>query len=311
MIEPLLLFLLGMAVLLYGADKVVDAGSELALYYGVSTFFVGVTVISIGTSIPEITTSVFSAVYGAGDIVVGNIIGSETAQITLAIGIVALIGTITASRRNVMVYGGGMVVAMVIMMLTLTDGIVMRSEGVLMMLTYVFFIYHLYTTEGGEEVMEELDGRERPEKAVPWIVAGIIMVIAGGHLMVSYGIELAQLFDIPQYLIGFLTGLGTTIPEIAIAGLAVHRGRAGISAGSLFGSNITDPVFSLGAGAVVAEVSVADPGAVMASATYMLLVSLIVVGLFYWQEEVDRRTAILCILLYLPSFFVDTIVQLL
>ena len=93
-------FLVGLTLLLVGADRTVDAAADLALYYGLSAFFIGVTIISIGTSIPEMTTSVFSALYGAGDLLVRNIVGSETAQITLAIGVVALISRIEADRLS-------------------------------------------------------------------------------------------------------------------------------------------------------------------------------------------------------------------
>lgn len=299
------LFLAGMAILLYGANRIVESGSKLALYYGVSTFFIGVTIVSIGTSIPEIATSIFSALYGAGDIVVGNIVGSETAQITLAIGIVALIAPVVAERKNVMIYGGGMILAMIIMILTLEDGVIIRSEGFLMMFSYVFFVYHLYTTEGGEEVVDEVDGdAEKPARTVPWIVAGIVMVIVGGHLMVTNGMAMAHVLGVPEYLIGLLSGLGTTLPEIAVAGLAAKRGVAGISAGALLGSNITDPVFSLGAGALVADVAVSNVSSVMLSMWYMLAVATFVIALFYWRKRIGRKEAILCILLYLPTFII-------
>ena len=131
MLLPAASLLTGLTLLLIGADRMVDAAAELALYYGLSSFFIGVTIVSIGTSIPEMTTSLYGAWYGAGDMVVGNIAGSETAQITLAVGIVAIIAPIVARRRNVLIYGGGMVLAMVIMLLTLEDDVVSRSEGVL------------------------------------------------------------------------------------------------------------------------------------------------------------------------------------
>lgn len=303
--QPLLLFVAGMALLLYGAHRVVHDGSRLALYYGVSTFFIGITVISIGTSVPEMATSMFSAWYGAGDIVVGNIVGSEIAQITLAIGIVALIAPIVATRKNVMVYGGGMLVAMIIMILVLEDGVIIRSEGFLMMFSYVFFLYHMYTTEGGEEVVEDVDGEPwNPVRAVPGLLLGLALVAVGGHLMVTNGVEVARLLNVPEYLIGLLSGLGTTLPEIGVAGLAAYRGKDGISAGSILGSNITDPVFSLGIGTLVADIAVTDPSGVLLSAGYMFAVSTLVIGMFYWQEGIDKHAAILCILLYLPTFFV-------
>jgi len=299
------LFLLGLALLVVGADRAVRAAAELALFYGVSAFFVGVTVISVGTSVPEMTTSVYGALYGAGDVVVGNIVGSETAQITLAIGIVALISPIVTGRRNVMTYGGAMVLAMVIMVLTLDDGVVGRSEGVLMMLAYVQFVYILYTSEGGEEVTEEvIEGADRPSRTLPWIVLGLAMVVVGGHLLVTGGVGIGRSVGVSEYTIGLLAGLGTTAPEIVVAGVAAREGSGGISVGAILGSNITDPVFSLGIGALVADVAVADVAAVSASMTYMIVVSIVVLGLFYWREGIDRRAAVVCMALYVPSFLI-------
>ena len=295
-------FLLGLTLLLVGADRTVDAAAELALYYGVSAFFIGVTIVSIGTSIPEMTTSVYAARYGAGDLLVGNIVGSETAQITLAIGIVAIVSEIEAERRNVLVYGGAMVLAMIIMILVLEDGRIVRSEGFLMMIAYVAFIHDLYSHEGGEEVTSEVvEGQTPLRDAAPWIVIGITLVAVGGHLLVTNGVAIARVFDVPAYLVGLLTGLGTTTPEIAVASLAARRGRAGISVGSLLGSNITDPVFSLGIGALFFDVTVENVATLWPSITYMFVASAAVLTLFYWRRGIDRRMAIVCLALYLPT----------
>ena len=297
------LFLVGLAALVAGADRAVTAAGDLALYYGVSTFFVGVTLVSVGTSVPEMVTSVYAAYYGAGDLVVGNIVGSETAQITLAIGVVALIAPFVTPRRNVLVYGTAMILAMIVMLLTLDDGVVVRSEGFLMMLAYVQFVYTLYTNEGGEEIAEEvLEEPRTPRDSLPWILGGLLLVVVGGQLMVTNGVALARLAGIPEYVIGLLTGLGTTMPEIVVAGIAAHEGQGGISVGAILGSNITDPVFSLGVGALFFDVVVDDVAALGPSLGYMLGVSIVVLGLFYWREGIDRRAAVVCLLLYFPTF---------
>lgn len=301
MLEQVLIFVLGVAVLLFGADRLVDGAVSLGKTYGLSTFFIGVTVISIGTSIPEIAVTLVSALNGAGDIVVGNIIGSETAQITLAVGIVALISPIKSKRKDVMLYGGSMTAAMVIMLFAIESGTVTAMESVFMMLTYLFFIYFMYTSEGGEEVVED-GGAEIVSHPYVWVLLGLILVPAGAHFMVDSGIILAEEIGIPQFVIGQLTGIATTVPEIAVAGLAAYRGTAGISAGSLLGSNITDPLFSLGVAGFVADVVIQDLAAVMTAGIYMVSVSSIVVLLWSWQEGIDRPTAILCILLVIPSF---------
>jgi cation:H+ antiporter len=305
MLAEIALFLVGLAALVAGADRAVTSAGDLALHYGVSPFFIGVTVISVGTSVPEMVTSVYAAYYGAGDLVVGNIVGSETAQITLAIAVVAFIAPVVAERRNVLVYGTAMVLAMVIMLLVLDDGFIGRSEGLLMMLAYVQFIYTLYTNEGGTEITEEVIEEPRsPRETLPWILGGLALVVGGGQLMVTNGVALAELVGLPEYLIGVLTGLGTTMPEVVVAGIAAYEGRSGISIGSILGSNITDPVFSLGIGAVFFDVRLADLAAVQPSLVYMLAVSIAVLGLIYWRRGVDRRGAVVCLLLYLPTFVV-------
>jgi cation:H+ antiporter len=298
-----LLFLGGLAALVAGADRSVTAAGDLALYYGVSPFFIGVTLISIGTSVPEMVTSVYAAYYGAGDLVVGNIVGSETAQITLAIAVVAFIAPFVTKRRDVLIYGSAMILAMIIMLLTLDDGVIGRSEGFLMMLAYLQFIYTLYTNRGGEEIAEEVIEEPRtPRETFPWIVGGLLLVVVGGQLMVTNGVAIARLLGIPEYLVGLLTGLGTTLPEIVVAGIAAHEGRGGISVGAILGSNITDPVFSLGVGALFFDIVVDDISTLQPSLTYMLVVSILVLGLFYWREGIDRKAAVVCLLLYVPTF---------
>jgi cation:H+ antiporter len=304
-IVALSLFAAGLALLVFGADRAVTSAGDLALYYGVSPFFIGVTLISVGTSVPEMVTSIYAAYYGAGDLVVGNIVGSQTAQITLAIAVVAFIAPFVTDRRDVLVYGTAMILAMIIMLLTLDDGVIGRSEGFLMMLAYTQFIYTLYTNEGGEEIAEEVIEEVRsPRTTFPGIVGGLALVVIGGQLMVTNGVTLARLAGISEYLIGLLTGLGTTLPEIVVAGIAAREGRGGISVGSILGSNITDPVFSLGIGALFFDVELADVGALQGSLVYMVAVSVLVLALFYWREGIDRKAAVVCLLLYLPTFLV-------
>jgi cation:H+ antiporter len=303
MLLETLLFAGGLAALVAGADRAVTAAGDLALYYGVSPFFIGVTLVSIGTSVPEMVTSVYAAYYGAGDLVVGNIVGSELAQITLAIAVVAFIAPFVTERRDVLVYGSAMILAMIIMLLTLDDGVVGRSEGFLMMLAYLQFVYTLYTNRGGEEVAAEVIEEPRtPRETYPWIVGGLLLVGVGGHVMVTNGVAIARLAGVPEFLLGLLTGLGTTLPEIAVAGIAAHEGRGGISVGAILGSNITDPVFSLGVGALLFDVAVTDIQSLQLPLAYMLVASVVVLALFYWREGIDRRAAVVCLVLYAPTF---------
>lgn len=274
---------------------------QIALHFGVSALFVGVTVIAIGTSIPEMTTSMFASYYGAGDIVVGNVVGSEVAQITLGIGVVALAAPLVVERASTRFYGAAMLAAMGVMIWAIWDGVLFWWEGAAMAALYTLFVYALYARQRVDIPLAE-DRGETPWKAVVWIVAGVVMVVVGGHLLVTYGVEVARVVGVPEYVVGLLTGLGTTMPEIVVATIASYRGRGGIGVGALLGSNITDPLLSLGLGGIVATVRPADPAGVLLSAGYMIAATATVLGLMYWRKGMPRWGGVICVALYVPAF---------
>lgn len=126
-------------------------------------------------------------------------------------------------------------------------------------------------------------------------------MIVGGHLLVTGARGVAAAIGVPTYLLGLLTGLGTTTPEIVVAALAVRCERGGIAVGTLFGSNITDPLFSLGVCAAVAPIAVENLEATLLSVGYMLVVSTAVALPFYRRDETGRLTGVGCLLLYVPA----------
>lgn len=295
----LLSVLVGVGTLVYGGDRVVDGAAALSRHVGVSTFFVGVTVVAIGSSLPEIATSIYAAAYGSGNLVVGHIVGSATAQITLGIGVVALASPLTVAGRKTTLYGAGMLAAMAVMWVALRSGAVSQREGVAMVALYLVFLAGLVEHEDYAERVVEADLSVR--LAVWYVGFGLAFVVAGGHLLVTGGETLAVETGVPSYLVGLVTGLGTTAPEIAVALIAMRRDRDGIAVGTLFGSNITDPLFSLGIGAALAGVQVTGVGGILDSVAYMTAASAGVLALVYTQERIGRRTALACIVLYVPT----------
>lgn len=303
MLADALTLLLALVVLVYGAQRAVAAAGTLAHAVGVSTFFVGVTVVAVGSSLPEIATSAYASAYGAGDVVVGHIVGSATSQITLGVGLVAATTPLVAERSQLRTYGGGMLVAMGVMAAVLLSGEVTRLEGAGMAALYVAFVATRYDGEEFDGHVERRLARvDHPRAAVVWLTVGIALVAAGGHLLVTSAESLARSLGVPTVLVGLVTGLGTTVPEIAIAVLAVRRDEAGIAVGTLLGSNITDPLFSLGVGAAVDGIAVVDPTGTMRATAYMVAVSALVVGYFYARGRLGRPAGVACAALYLPTF---------
>ncbi|SDX91380.1 sodium:calcium antiporter [Halopenitus persicus] len=305
MLSTVLLLLLGLAALIYGGETVVDGASGLAHGLGVTRLFVGVTVVAVGTSLPEIATAVYSGIYGAPEFLVGHIVGSATSQITVGVGIVALVSPLVLDRAKLRLYGGGMLVGMTLMVAVIRSGRATRPEGAVLVGSYVLFLALTYQEM---ELHESAARRVRADASVARTVArlggGLALLVVGGHFLIVNGREVAVALGVPQLLIGLLTGLGTTLPEIAVAALAVSKDRHGIAVGTLFGSNVTDPLFSFGIGVLVSGFTFADVDFVLGSALYMLVVSTLVVGVFFVRSEVGRAEAAACIALYLPTFLV-------
>lgn len=300
MLASVALLVVGVGMLVFGGDRAVEGTSALARRYGVSTFFVGITVVAVGSSLPEIATSIYGSVYGAGDLVVGHVVGSATSQITLGIGVVALVTPLVVSREKVAAYGGGMLAAMTVMgVVVATGGGVTHAEGVVACALYVGFLALLYEHEDYEGLAERTSDTTRARDALRTVV-GLALVVAGGHVLVSSGRALAVEAGVPAYLVGVVTGLGTTLPEITVAVLAVRRDREGIAVGTLLGSNITDPLFSLGIGAAVGGLAVT--GSVLLPIAYMTAVSAVVLAVLARDGPVSRPGALVCLVLYLPSF---------
>ncbi|GAD51769.1 LOW QUALITY PROTEIN: K+-dependent Na+/Ca+ exchanger related-protein [Halarchaeum acidiphilum MH1-52-1] len=302
MLTSLALLSAGLLALVYGADRVVAAAAGLAEHAGVSALFVGVTVVAVGSSVPEIATAAYAALYGAGTLAVGHIVGSATAQITLGIGLVAVVSPLTVPRNRLAVYGGGMLGAMAVMLAVTVSGVVTRVEGVVMCACYLGFLAVVVDRTDFADHATDHDGIHEPRRAVAWLACGLALVLVGGHLLVTEGRAFALAVGLPSYFVGAITGLGTTIPEIVVALQAVREGESGIAVGTLLGSNVTDPLFSLGFGAAVGGLHVAHVHRILSPAAYMLAVSALVVAVFALRPTMGRRTGLVVAALYLPTF---------
>jgi cation:H+ antiporter len=295
----------GLLLLVYGSDRTVASASAFAHALGVSTLFIGITIVAVGSSLPEIATSIYGSVYDTGDFVVAHIVGSATSQITLGIGILALTASLSFERRTVYRYGTGMVAAMAIMLVGVWGGRISRLLGAVMVVLYAFFLLFRFEHDGYQQSVES---RVESDRSVPRLivqfVVGIAMVIVGGHLLITGARGVAVELGVPWYLLGVVTGLGTTIPEIAIGASSIYHDEESIAIGTLLGSNITDPLFSLGIGAAVGTIVIDDPQVAVVGTAYMLAASAIVLLLAYWRETFGRAEGILCVLLYLPTYLV-------
>jgi len=302
----IVLFFVGLVALLWGADKLVDNAKYIANKFGVHPIIIGLTILSIGTSIPEIATSIISFTTGHADVAMGNIIGSELVQITLILALVALFRPLKGDRKQVIFYGISMLVAIGAALFVISDGYTTWFEGLALITLYVIFIMYVFHRDHSQF---EKEGKvtakvtKKTSNIVLMIIFGLVLTIVGSKLLLNSTVNMANYFGISEFIISvFIVGLGTSIPELVVSAIAAYKGQSAMSVGNLLGSNITDPTLSFGMGMIFAGKTAVNPAAT-SSIIFLLVVCLLVVSLFAWRRKFGRASAIFAILLYITSFF--------
>jgi cation:H+ antiporter len=300
------LFVLGLVALLWGAERLVDASTTVAKKAGVSPLIIGITILSVGTSLPEIATSIVSFVTGHADVAMGNIIGSELVQITLILGLVALIRPLQGERKEIIFYGASMLGAVFLALLVVQDNVIHWYEGLFLCVAYCLFLFFVVRKDRNKLEKEHIDeaAAKRPwSKLIMFIILGFVLTIVGSKIMVDSSVNIAYYFNVSEYVIAvFLVGLGTSIPELVVSGIAAWKKEYGMSVGNILGSNITDPTFSFGFGALFVGSAALNPVAGK-SILILMAIFVIVLGIFAFKKKISRVEALFIILLYIGSFW--------
>ncbi len=303
MLENVAYFIIGVAILIKGSDWIVDGAKALARRFSLPQMFVGLTITSVGTSIPEIATSMFAAWNGASGIAIGNIVGSCFVQITLILGVVGLVREMDVERTAVHRDGPFMILAMLILAVTMADRVVSRMEGIVLVLIYVGYLLGLFLwgrTPDKEEEDEEL-------ASTWWLVPGLVAVPIGANLFVKSAMAIAQYFSVSETLIGLtLVSVGTSLPELTVSVMALRRGATALSVGNLIGSNITDPLLSLGSCAAIRDLTV-EHGILEFNIPLTLLAYVLAICYFHTEHRLTRRESMALVIVYILFLVVNVL----
>lgn len=303
MLENIAYFIIGVAILIKGSDWIVDGAKALARRFSLPQMFVGLTITSVGTSIPEIATSMIAAWNGASGIAVGNIVGSCFVQITLILGIVGLVREMDVESTAVHRDGPIMILAMLILAATMMDRVVSRMEGIVLVLIYVGYLLALFLwgrTPDKEEEDEEL-------ASTWWLVPGLVAVPIGADLFVKSAMAIAQYFSVSETLIGLtLVSVGTSLPELTVSVMALRRGATSLSVGNLIGSNITDPLLSLGLGAAIRDLAV-EHGILEFNIPLTILSYVLAICYFHTERRLTRRESMALVIVYILFLVVNVL----
>lgn len=253
----------GLAVLVKGADWFVDGAAGLAKKFGIPELVIGLTIVAMGTSLPEAAVSITGALKGSAGIAIGNVVGSNICNILLILGVTTAITSLRIQQSTIryeipfMIFISGVLLAM-----GMSGGVITRMEGgVLWGLFVVYLIYLKFLTDKTPEPGEPKDKGELPSvgKCVGLIILGAAMIIYGSDLAVQGAKTLARLFGLSDRLIGLtIVAIGTSLPELAASAVAALKGNAGIAVGNIVGSNIFNILFVLGTTTLIVPVRFAE-----------------------------------------------------
>ncbi|MBT3479524.1 MAG: calcium/sodium antiporter [Candidatus Marinimicrobia bacterium] len=241
----------GTVMLFYGAEWIVKGSSGIAQRLGISPLVVGLTVVAFGTSLPELIVSIIASMEGSSSIAVGNVVGSNIANVGLVLGLSALIFPISVNydhlKRDMFIY----LCACALFILFAFDGRLSRFEGTILFISLIFYILLcIKNPHTGESKTEKPQGKTF--SLVLFVIAGILLLAFGADLFVDGAIFLARFIGVSEIVIGMtVVAFGTSLPELATSAMAAFRNESAISVGNIIGSNIFNILSVLGLASII------------------------------------------------------------
>ena len=257
MILQILLLCLGFVFLVKGADFFVNGAAGIAAKLGIPQLIVGLTIVAMGTSLPEAAVSITSGLKGNAGITIGNVVGSNIMNVFVILGITAVI-TNVAIQKSTLYYEIPFMILVTLLMIFfgMTRQAVSFVEGVIFWILFLIYLGYLFVMAKKGNDQEEAEAKDNPVwKCMLLMVIGGILVVKGSDFAVSGATEIARYFGMSERFIGLtIVALGTSLPELVTSVTAARRGNAGIAIGNIVGSNIFNILFVIGTTALICTV---------------------------------------------------------
>lgn len=281
-------FAASVGLLWIGAELFVSNATRVARRFGLSELVIGLTVVAVGTSAPEVAVSVDAALVGNGDIALANVIGSNLFNIGLVLGGIAVATGVRSSRQMVRRDGAVMVGSTLLVLVFLRDLRLGRAEGVVFLLSFATYLLVLLVRREGGEAGTDPDGRGAPTRLTPVLLAvGLGAVVVGAHFLVEAAVSLARVGGLSEWVIGeTIVAVGTSTPEIVASVSAARRGMGDVAAGNLIGSNVFNALLILGITATLNPIRVAE--AAVGTTAWLLGLSALTAALLGTKGRLGR-----------------------
>ena len=302
-------------VLIKASDKFTESAEKLGLMLGLAPFIIGVTIVSIGTSLPELVSGIIATVKGSSEIVVANVIGSNNANIFLVIGIALLLSKrIVKIKHNLLRVDLPLLVCSAFFLSVIVwDGIVTLPEGILLLLGFIAYLEYVMHTRKKHEKLVDMNGITLYQKIKPNIKIGLTLIISaalvylGAHFTIEAVIKLSSLLSIGTEIIALsAVALGTSLPELSVSVAAMRKGKAEIAVGNVLGSNIFNSFAVVGISSLFGKLIV--PQTIISFALPMMIIATILFFFMTQDREISRWEGWVLLLFYI--FFIGKIFSL-
>jgi len=311
MLVPALLLGLGIVFLIIAGDWMVRGAAALARHWGVPALIVGLTIVAFGTSAPELVVGVQAVLQGAGQLAAGNVIGSNIANVLLALGLPALIMAIptnmTGVARNTLVCLFATI--LFITLAFINSPLVMWQGGILFagIIIYLFWMFRLSKAGIHDPILDEMTEIEEGEDGLPtnvwvsflYVVVGIIGLVVGGKLIVDNAVLIAGTMGVSETIIGLtIVAIGTSLPEIATVVVASYRGHSEVAIGNVLGSNVFNLFAVMGATALTGPVLI-EPQLLTFDVWVMLASSAALLVFVLRRQPIGKFTGVIFLIGYI------------
>lgn len=303
----ILILIAGLMLILFGANWLVDGSSSIAKRFGISEFIIGLTIVGIGTSSPEMVVSFMSSLQGKADMAIGNIVGSNIFNTLMILGITALVAPMAITKSNLKRdIPLNIVVTVLLIVLGMNFTLfgkgqdqICRLDGAILLALFVWYLWTSFKNDQGDS-SEEGEGIKEYKTGISvlMIAAGLGGLIFGGRLFVNSATELAKMFGVSDKFIAItVMAAGTSMPELATCVVAAIKGRGQLALGNILGSNISNILLILGGAALINPLSFAgmtpvDLGLVLASALLIFASAFM-----FKKKELDRYEGVILVLM--------------
>lgn len=315
MLLNIIMIIIGFDLLIKGADFLVDGASEIAKRFHIPEIVIGLTIVAIGTSMPELVVSVTSALEGHSDLAIGNVVGSNIANMFLILGACSIIRPLVFKKETRLFEIPFTIFATIILFFLCINGsgeqinTITREEGIILLVFCILFIiYNLIMAKKGEDFDKEdriLEIRTEENKQVPlWeslfgIVIGIVGLKIGGDLVVNNSVEIAKILGISEKLISLtIVAFSTSLPELITSIAATRKGETDMAIGNILGSQLFNILLIIGVSAALTPINYSKS---YDSNIILLIVGSVVLGLFPFvgkKNEMTRGNGIVFVLTY-------------